>query len=95
MFSECLEIRGKTTHFCIPNFSFLIILFEKYIKHNLKVRQKYSATRRIFNSLLSVSSGDETLRLMLDILRIHEKTWRFKNFHKKFVKRLVIVYVKA
>ena len=37
------------------------------MKH-LEVRQKYSATRRIFNSLLSVSPGDETLRLMLDIL---------------------------
>ena len=37
------------------------------MKH-LKGRQKYSAARRIFNSLLSVSSGDETLRLMLDIL---------------------------
>ena len=35
---------------------------------HLKVRRKYSAARRIFNSLLSVSSGDETLRLMLDIL---------------------------
>ena len=35
---------------------------------HLKVRQKYSAARRIFNSLLSVSSGDETLRLMLDVL---------------------------
>ena len=34
----------------------------------LEVRQKYSAARRIFNSLLSVSSGDETLRLMFDIL---------------------------
>ena len=28
----------------------------------------YSAAHRFFNSLLSVSSGDETLRLMLDIL---------------------------
>ena len=37
------------------------------MKH-LKVRQKYFAARRIFNSLLAVSSGDETLRLMLDIL---------------------------
>ena len=37
------------------------------MKH-LKVRQKYAAVRRIFNSLLSVSSGDETLRLMLDVL---------------------------
>ena len=34
----------------------------------LKVRQKYHAARRIFNPLLSVLSGDETLRLMLDIL---------------------------
>ena len=30
--------------------------------------EKYSAARRIFNSLLGVSSGDETLRLMFDIL---------------------------
>ena len=38
------------------------------MKH-LEVRQKYFAARRIFNSLLSVSAGDETLRLMLDILQ--------------------------
>ena len=55
-----------------------MILFEKkyqtfdtvshhQMKH-LEVRQKYSAARRIFNSLLGVSSGDETLRLMFDIL---------------------------
>ena len=44
-----------------------MILFEK--KH-LEVRQKYSAARRIFNSLLGVSSGDETLHLMFDILLI-------------------------
>ena len=37
------------------------------MKH-LEVRQKYSAARSIFNSLLSISSGDETLRLKLDIL---------------------------
>ena len=37
------------------------------MKH-LEVRQKYSAARRIFNSLLSVSSGDEAVRLHLDIL---------------------------
>ena len=36
----------------------------------LEVRQKYSAASRISNSLLSVSSGDETLRLMLDILLV-------------------------
>ena len=39
---------------------------------DLEVRQKYSAVRRIFNSLLGVSSGDETLHLMFDIL--HEIT---------------------
>ena len=33
-----------------------------------EVCQKYSAARRILNSLVSVSSGDETLHLMLDIL---------------------------
>ena len=55
-----------------------MILFEKkyqtfdtvlhhQMKH-LEVRQKYSAARRIFNSLLGVSSGDETLHPMFDIL---------------------------
>ena len=58
---------------------FKITLFEKPIKHStqcsdhktkhLEVRQNYPAARLIFNSLLSVSSGDETLRLMLDIFR--------------------------
>ena len=42
-------------------------VFHHQMKH-LEVRQKYSATRRIFNSLLGVSSGDEKLRLMFDIL---------------------------
>ena len=46
-------------------------VFHHQMKH-LEVRQKYSAARRIFNSLLGVSSGDETLRLMFDIL-LH--TW--------------------
>ena len=36
---------------------------------HVEVRQKYSAPRRIFNSLLGVSSGDETL--MLDKLLEH------------------------
>ncbi|MCG8407506.1 MAG: hypothetical protein MI923_20090, partial [Phycisphaerales bacterium] len=44
-------------------------VFHHQMKH-LEVRQKYSAARRIFNSLLGVSSGDETLHLMFDILRI-------------------------
>ena len=34
----------------------------------LEVCKKFSVARRIFNSLLVVSSGDELLRLMLDIL---------------------------
>ena len=57
-----------------------IILFEKEYQEfdtvlhrqtkHLEVRQKYFAARRIFNSLLGVSPGDETLmRLMLGILR--------------------------
>ena len=40
----------------------------------LEVRQKYSAARRIPNSLLSISSGDETLRLMLYILLVFSVT---------------------
>ena len=42
-------------------------VFHHQMKH-LEVCQKYSAARRIFISLLGVSSGDETLRLMCDIL---------------------------
>ena len=42
-------------------------MFHHQMKH-LEARQKYSAARRIFNSLLGVSSGDETLHLMFDIL---------------------------
>ena len=50
-----------------------IILFKRYYQafdtvfrqqmEHLEVCQKYSAAHRIFNSLLSVPSGDETLRL--------------------------------
>ena len=78
MFNECLEIRWKTAHFCILNssvnndFVWEVIsstVFHHQIKH-LEVRQKYSAARRFFNSLLGVSSGDETLHLMFDILLI-------------------------
>ena len=43
-------------------------VFHHQMKH-LEVRQKYSAASRIFNSRLGVSSGDETLHLMFDILR--------------------------
>ena len=34
----------------------------------VEVRQKYSAARRIFNSPLGVSSGHETLNLILDVI---------------------------
>ena len=49
-------------------------VFHHQMKH-LEVRQKYSAARRIFNSLLGVSSGDETLHLMFDIL--HQELQNF------------------
>ena len=41
-------------------------VFHHQMKH-LEVCQKYSAARRIFNSLLSRSSGDGTRVSMLDI----------------------------
>ena len=40
-----------------------------HISKHLKLRQKYSAARRIFNSLLSVWKCNETLSLVFDILR--------------------------
>ena len=49
------------------------------MKH-LEVRQKYSAARRIFNSLLSVSSGDETRRLVLDILQRNSSMCHKESF---------------
>ena len=41
--------------------------------NHLEVRQKYPAARRILQSLLGVSFGDETIRLMLDIL-LHSRS---------------------
>ena len=55
-------------------------MFHRQMKH-LEVRQKYSATRRIFNSVLGVSSGDETLPLMFDILR-QKYLYNGKNLKK-------------
>ena len=52
-------------------------VFHHQMKH-LEVRQKYSAARRIFNSLLGVSSGDETLHLMFDILHENPAFWHPK-----------------
>ena len=49
-------------------------VFHHQMKH-LEIRQKYSAARRIFNSLLGVSSGDETLHLMFDILLDFSLEW--------------------
>ena len=45
-------------------------MFHRLSKH-LEFRQKYSAARRIFNSLLGVWIADETLSLVFDIL--HQK----------------------
>ena len=45
----------------------LVRVFHHMSKH-LEVRQKYSATRHIFNSLLGVWKCDETLSLVFDIL---------------------------
>ena len=47
-------------------------VFHHQMKH-LEVRQKYSAARYIFNSLLGVSSGDETLRLVFET---DNSSWR-------------------
>ena len=48
------------------------------MKH-VEVRQKYSAARVIFNSLLGVSSSDKTLSLMLDKLHGGKSSY-FLNF---------------
>ena len=74
-FNECLEKLLSFVSLISPS---EIILFEKQyqafdtvfhhqMKH-LEVCQKYSTACCIFNSLLGVLSGDETLCLMLDIL---------------------------
>ena len=52
----------------MKNCSFFASLISPSKMILFEVRQKYSAARCIFNSLLGVSSGDETLRLMFDIL---------------------------
>ena len=62
-------------------------VFHHQMKH-LEVRQKYSAARRIFNSLLSASSGDETLHLMFDILHpksklSNSKPWNLDRMTQK------------
>ena len=63
------------------------------MKH-LEVRQKYSAARRIFNSLLGVSSGDETLHLMLDIL--HERPCTcMKGVQRSTLQGLTVLAVKT
>ena len=65
MFNECLDIRWKTAYFCILNFSFKKDFVWEEISN---IRHSVSSPDRIFNSLLGVSSGDETLHLMFDIL---------------------------
>ena len=65
-------------------------VFHHQMKH-LEVRQKYSAARRIFNSLLGVSSADETLRLMFDILRKNSAYWQINSSKLFSYTRLVQV----
>ena len=62
-------------------------VFHHQMKH-LEVRQKYSAARSIFNSLLGVSSSDETLRLMFDILHEREKTLHYKKYAHFVTKKI-------
>jgi len=60
-------------------FSLVLVLIEKiyqtvktvfdHISKHLEVRQKYSATRRIFNSLLGVWKCGQTRSFVFDILR--------------------------
>ena len=56
------------------------------MKH-LEDRQKYSAARRIFNSLLGVTSGDETLHLMFDIL--HEEPEEYQDENRAMAWKLL------
>ena len=44
-----------------------------HISKHLDVRQKYSATRRIFNSLLGVWKGGQTRSFVFDILNLSPK----------------------
>ena len=66
-----------------------MILFEKKYQtfdtvfhHQMKHLEV--AARRIFNSLLGVSSGDETLRLMFDILlEAFSKRYSYTGIHSR------------
>ena len=90
MFNECLKIRWSTAHFvsCILNFSIkshfvseviwsIRHCFHHWMKY-LEVRQKYSAARRIFNSLLSVSS------LVKHCISCLLYTWHTIGFYRSF-----------
>ena len=80
MFNECLEIRWKTTHYQ----AFDTVLHHQ-MKH-LKVHQKYSVLRVIFNSLLTVSSGDETLS---HAWYISIKCYTYFHEHKKQISEYI------
>ena len=67
-------------------------VFHHQMKH-LEVRQKYSAARRIFNSLLGVSSGDETLHLMFDILRMARGIYSKTGFPRGLNGKLLIAVI--
>ena len=61
--------------FCLrSNLKHSTVFYHK--RKHLEVREKYSAARRFFNSPRSVSSGDEILCLMLDILLENLAVWQ-------------------
>ena len=55
---------------CEKQYQGFNLVFYHQVKR-LEVRQKYSIVCHIFNYPVSVSSGDETLHLILDISLLH------------------------
>jgi len=74
-----LNIGIDFSRFYFSVFSLVLVSIEKiyqtlktmfdHISKRLKVRQKYSAARRIFNSLLGVWKCDQTRSFVFDTLR--------------------------
>ena len=75
-------------------------MFHRLSKH-LEFRQKYSAARRIFNSLLrSVWISDETLFLVFDILRemlssLYNKIYNITIILGHYVPLALVIYIWA
>ena len=63
------------------------------MKH-LEVRQKYSAARRISNSILSVSSGDETMKHCVSLaLYMTQKSQHRLNYQRNSSSCLIISFM--